>query len=179
MSSYDPYQGAKTQEEREAIYQNLLVQYEEATQDYNRKKTVYSDLIPGWKYQRDNQIDLDQRIHKALLTVASGSFGVSFAFISQIVKLEHAFNIWLLITSWALFAFTIILEIMELKIGSIIQDYLLNTIEKNIERGYEGKPYKEPNKKTVSLPGKIMGWVSFISFTTGVICLIFFVLINI
>ena len=175
--NYDPYAGADTEEERQAIYQKLLIQYEQS--EYERRKAVYTDLMSSWKYQRDHQKDIDQRTHKSLLALASGSFGVSFAFISQVVKLDSATNIPALILSWGLFAFTIILAVLELKIGSIIQGKLLDNTEKNIERGYEGKPYIEPNRRHIMWPGRIMGWVSFIAFTVGVACLIYFVLQNV
>jgi uncharacterized membrane protein len=113
MSDYiqDPYAGANSDEEREAIYQNLLIE---------RRKTIYSDFMPNWRQQREIQQDIDQRCHKALLTVAAGSFGISFAFISQLVDLNKAAHMPLLIISWVSFAITIILTILELKIGSVI-----------------------------------------------------------
>ena len=77
----DPYADLETDEERQAVYEKLLEQYEQ--DEFERRKTVYTDLIDDWKLQRSIQQDLDQRSHKSLLTIAAGSFGVSFAFISQ------------------------------------------------------------------------------------------------
>jgi hypothetical protein len=172
----DPYEGAETEEERQAIYQKLLADHEEA--EYNRRKTIYSDLIEDWKHHIVIQRDVDQRAHKNLITLASGSFGVSFAFISQIVNIETATNTVVLVVSWALFAFTIFLAILELKIESVIQDMLLDNVEKNIERGYEDKPYLEPNKRLVKWLTRIFGWIAFVSFGGGEFCLLYFVLLN-
>ena len=173
----DPYADAETQEEREAIYQKLLTQYEQA--ELERRKIIYSDLVTDWKHHRAIQQDIDERSHKSLLTIAAGSFGVSFAFISQIVKLESAVSIPVLILSWAFFALTIVLAILELKVGSVIQDKLLDNVENNIKRGYEGKPYLEPKKWLVMWPGRMLSWASVITFVAGVVCLLFFVLQNI
>ena len=173
----DPYAGATSDEERQAIYQKLLAQYEES--EYERRKTIYTDLMENWQHHRAIQQDFDQRSQKFLLTLAAGSFGVSFAFISQIVKLESAVNLPILVLSWAFFALTIVLAILELKIGSVIQDKLLDDVEKNIERGYKGEPYINSKKWFVFWPGRILSWASYFTFIAGVVCLLYFVHQNI
>jgi hypothetical protein len=89
-----------------------------------------------------------------------------------------AVSMQILVIAWALFAGAIVTAVLDLKMGSVIQDFLLNIIEENIKRGYEGKPYKEPKKWFVNWVTRIFGWVSLISFILGVICLLNFVLIN-
>ena len=173
----DPYAMAASDEEREAIYQELLTQYEQS--EYERRKAIYSDLIADWRHQSAIQQDIDQRTHKNILTIAAGAFGISFAFISQIVDLEAAVNIPVLRLSWFFFAVTITLAILELKIGSLIQDKILNLIEKNMERGYKGESYLEPHRKLVMWPGRILSWASVGTFLAGVVCLLFFVFQNI
>ena len=179
MSDFDqdPYAGATSDEEREAVYQGLLRRYEES--EYERRKTIYSDFMVDWERERAILQDTDQRTHKLISTFAAGAFGVSFAFISQIVELSMAINIPVLILSWSLFAISIIFSILELKIDSLIQDKLLNFIEKNMERGYRGEPYLEPPRKLITWPGRIFSWVSVGTFITGLVCLLFFVLQNI
>ena len=172
----DPYAGVSSEEEREAIYQELLAQHEQ--KEYERRKEIYSSLIDDWRQHRAYQQDLDHRSHRLISTFSAGSFGVSFAFISQLVELSTATGIHFLIASWALFAVTIIIAILELKIGSVIQDKLLDNVEKNIERGYEGKPYLEPNKRLIMWPGRFLGWLSVLTFIAGLICVVYFVLQN-
>ncbi|MCL2043321.1 MAG: hypothetical protein FWG89_04185 [Treponema sp.] len=172
----DPYAGMETEEERQAIYQQLLAKYEQ--DDFERRKSIYTDLMENWNHQRSIQQDLDQRRHKYLFMLAGGSFGVSFAFISQVVMLESADNMVILVLSWLFFAITMIVAVLELTIGSFIQDMLLNNIEKNLERGYRGDPYKEPGRRLAMLPGRILGLVSVFSFIAGVLCLLYFVLQN-
>ena len=172
----DPYAGIETEEERQAVYKNLLEQYEQT--EFERRKTIYSDLMDSWNHQRSIQLDLEQRLHKYLFMLAGGSFGVSFAFINQIVRLESASNMFILVLAWLFFAFTMILAVLELKIGSVMQDALLNNIEKNLERGYKCEPYKEINRRLTMWPGRILSWLSVIIFIAGVSCLLYFVHLN-
>ena len=167
----DPYAGAETDEERDAIYQGLLAQYE-------RKKKVYDDFSTVWDMQRNIQIEIEGRFHKNILTLAAGSFGVSFAFINQIVPLAGASQASFLIIAWLFLGLSIIFAILESRIGSLIQDKLLDDIEKNIEIGYEGKSYKAANRWLVMLPTRIMNWIAFVFFGMGVLCLLYFVYIN-
>ena len=173
----NPYADANSDEERQAIYQDLLNKYEQS--EYERRKNIYSDMMANWAREREIQQDFDQRSHTIISTFAAGSFGVSFAFISQIVDLKSAMILPVLILSWAFFAITIVLSILELKISSVIQDILLNNIEKNIERGYEGKPYLQPKRWLIILPGRLFSWISIFTFISGLVCLIFFLLMNI
>ena len=179
LNNHDPYAGAETEEERQMIYQSLLVQHEQAAHEYERKKKIYDNFSSMWDEQRNIQLEADARFHKNILVLAAGSFGVSFAFINQIVPLTTAFHTHILVASWFLFAFAIILAVFEPRLTSVIQDHLLNNIEKNIERGYEGKSYTGLNKKFVMLPARILNWFAFFSFVAGVVCQLYFVHTNI
>jgi len=177
-STQDPYAGVETVEEREAIYQGLLMQHEMDAREYNRKKKVYDDFSQVWDLQHGIQLEAERRFHKNILTLAAGSFGVSFAFINQVVPLNDALQTGFLVAAWLFFGLSIIFAILESRISSLIQDKLLSNIEKNIEMGYEGRPYKSPNKWLVILPAKILNWTAFVLFTTGVLCLLYFVFLN-
>jgi len=181
----DPYAGVNSEEGRQAVYQQLQEQYkvelaewehEQKVAEYRR--TIYDDHIKIWRLQRDIQIDIDTRFHKNILTIAAGSFGVSFAFISQIVPLSTAVNRVVLVTAWAFFGLAIVLALLELKIGSVAQDIFLNDIEKDLECAYAGKQYKKTSRLITMWPDRIISWLSFLSFIVGVICLVYFVLMN-
>jgi hypothetical protein len=179
----DPYAGLETEEERQALYRCLQAKYEADLTEWKqkeakRRKGVYDSHMTIWHHQREIQMALDKRSQRNVFSLAAGSFGVSFVFINQIVKLDTAANIPVLITAWGLFALAIIMAVLELKVGSVIQDFLLDTVEANIEKGYEGKPYRENNRLAVMLPTRILGWASIASFIAGVVCLLYFVLIN-
>jgi len=181
----DPYAGIDSEEERQAVYQRLQAQYavdlaiwEREQKEAERRKSIYDEGMKAWYYQRDIQKDLDTRAHKSILTIAAGSFGVSFAFISQVVPLDKASGMVILVAAWALFGLSIMLSIFELKIGSVIQDIFLNNAEKNIERGYAGERLKGVSSITM-WPERVISWLAFSTFGAGVVCLIYFVLMNI
>jgi hypothetical protein len=75
--------------------------------------------------------------------------------------------------------FSLIVAILEPRISSFVQDKLLDDIEKNIDIGYKGKPYKKSSKLLVMLPTKILNWAAFVLFVLGVLCLLNFVYINV
>ncbi|MDR2701259.1 MAG: hypothetical protein LBB72_02370 [Spirochaetaceae bacterium] len=174
----NPYAGAKTKKERQAIYQGLLLRHENDVEEYERKRTIYDGFISIWDKQRKIQLEADNRFHKNILTIAAGSFGVSFAFINQIVPLKSAVHPAVLVLSWLFFGLSIVFAVLEPRVGSVIQDKLLDDIEENIELGYEGRPYKETRRWLLMLPTRILNWLSFILFAMGVVCLIFFVYLN-
>jgi hypothetical protein len=150
-ASLDPYAGAKTDKERQAIYEALLARHEKDLQEHERKRKIYDDFSPAWDAQRSIQFETDARFHKNILAIAAGSFGISFAFINQIVPLNSAVHTTVLVLSWLFFGLSIVCSVLEPRVGSLIQDKLLDDIEKNIELGYEGKPYKGTKKRLLGL----------------------------
>jgi hypothetical protein len=172
--SRDPYTGAETEEEQQAIYEGLLAQHKRDIQEHERKRNIYDDFSSVWDMQLKIQLEVDARFHKNILAMAAGSFGVSFAFINQIVPLDGAVHTAVLVLSWLFFGLSIVCAVLEPRVGSVIQDKLLDDIEKNIELGYEGRPYGGTNKRLIMLPTRALSWLSFVLFTLGVLCLLCF-----
>ena len=173
----NPYEGVDSEEERQVIYQRLLHRYEQS--EYERRKTIYSDFMVDWTRERAIQEEVDHRSHTLVSSFAAGFFGISFAFISQLVNLSSAVNVSLLIVSWALFAVTIVLALLQLRIASVIQDKILNCIEKNIEKGYNLEAYVKPSRWLIMFPGRFISWASVGTFVGGLVCLLLFVFQNI
>ena len=174
--NYDPYASAKTDEDRQRIYQDLLIQHEQAVQVYEHKKKIYDDSSRIWDAQRDIQLKADARFTKNILTIAAGSFGVSFIFINQIVSLAVAVKTNILMAAWLLFGFSIIFAVLEPRIVSVIQDKLLDELDIAMKKG---EPHKEINERLVMVPTRVLKWLAFSSFAGGVLCLLSFVYINI
>lgn len=65
-----------------------------------------------WQQLNKAYIESSSQFDKQVLFLASGSLGISFAFIKDIVKLPEAINKWLLISAWALFGAVILLSII-------------------------------------------------------------------
>ncbi|MDR1202270.1 MAG: hypothetical protein LBL58_11695 [Tannerellaceae bacterium] len=76
----------------------------------------------NWKlYEAGNRIienlnqrqgEEDDKTDKWMMTLASGSFGLSFAFINQIVPIKDASYTAFLIVAWSCFLTVLILEII-------------------------------------------------------------------
>ena len=83
----DPYAGIETEEERQAIYELLLTQYERDLREHERKRKIYDDFSSVWDTQREIQIEADIRFHKNILAIASGSFAFT-----KLIKAFPAFS---------------------------------------------------------------------------------------
>ena len=146
--------------------------------EHRRKRRIYDDFMTAWDEQRKIQIDVEKRYNKGIFTLAAGSFGISFAFINQIVSLDNANHSILLVMAWLLMGITLIINIIDGFITYFIQDKLLDNIEANIERGYEGRSYKDLGNYGV-LSAWIVKCLSLATFSAGVLLLLYFVYCNI
>jgi hypothetical protein len=57
---------------------------------YERQKKIYDNHTALWETFNKISSEMDARFDKALFTIAAGSFGLSFAFIGNIVSLASA-----------------------------------------------------------------------------------------
>jgi hypothetical protein len=64
------------------------------------KIRIYDDFSEIWDMQHNIQIGIEERFHKNILMLAAGSFGVSFAFINQVIPLKEALQANVLFFSW-------------------------------------------------------------------------------
>ena len=65
-----------------------------------------------WQQLNKAFLESSAQFDKQVLYFASGAFGLSFAFIKDIVKLNMAINKWMLISAWSSFGLVIILSII-------------------------------------------------------------------
>jgi hypothetical protein len=183
MADIDPYAGAQTDEERQVIYQELLEQYNKEAAEYEkteheRKKEIHNTLMGEWHHYRKTQLRENRAFYRHVAMFAAGSFGVSFAFINNIVPFAAALHKPVLITGWALFAVTLIIDAAIHLISGFIHGSYCDIVSDNVQRGYDGKPYR-PVKRWYS--GWVMGALYILDFTAfigGLICLIGFVMLN-
>jgi hypothetical protein len=124
------------------------------------------------------QWDQDAKSDKWILTLASGSFGLSFIFIDKIVPLSSSSYRALLLAAWACFAAVLVLELAGFAISSFIHSSMANEERKNISLKYLGKT-PEYKDRTIFFNGvAICGYISMLSFVGGVICLLLFIARN-
>ncbi|GHT71778.1 hypothetical protein FACS1894110_25360 [Spirochaetia bacterium] len=117
----------------------------------------------------------DAKFDKNLLSLSAGSFGVSFAFIGQVVPMASATHIPFIVLSWACFAVSILSIVVSFRISSFIHRKLIEQENKNLALQYEGKP-AEYKVKGVSVD--IFNYTALTTFIGGIVCLLLFVVKN-
>jgi ABC-type Fe3+-siderophore transport system permease subunit len=183
MTITDPYAGIETDEERQVVYQNLLKQYERDSAEYQktefeRQKSIREFFTKDSESYRNVQLHEDKEFNKYVSMFAAGSFGVSFAFMNNIVPFNEAAHRHVLIAAWALLAAALVISVLIHRISAVIHGKYYEAINNNIRRGYEGKPplgYKRWYSLWVMAA---LYWLDFIAFLGGMACLIAFVFLN-
>jgi hypothetical protein len=160
VAEHDPYSGAKTDEERQTIYQELQARYEQS--EYERKERIRQSLMPDWDRFREVQLREDRAFCRHIAITAAGFLGASFIFYRGKVP----------VPGLALFAAALVITAAIHLVSSFIHGAYCDTIAENIQRGYDGEPFR-PMKKWFS------GWLmralyaaDFAAFTGGLLFLV-------
>jgi hypothetical protein len=124
------------------------------------------------------QWDQDAKSDKWILTLASSSFGLSFAFIDKIVPLSSSSYRVLLLAAWACFAAVLAIELCGFMISSFIHSSMAKEERKNITVKYEGKIPEYKDRTIFFNSVSICGYVSMLSFVGGIVCLLLFIAKN-
>ena len=114
-----------------------------------------------------------------LMTLAAGSFGLSFAFIEKLVPLPAALDKHLLIIAWACFAAVIIIELIAFDVISYRFDCAIEKETQDLRLAYQGIE-QEPEKRFIFLDAnRVLGYAVLCVFIAGMVSLIAFVARNI
>jgi hypothetical protein len=183
MTDIDPYSGTETEEERQAVYQKLLKQYEQEKTEYQkaedaRQKDIYGLFAGDLERCRQVQLHEDKQFYKYIALFAGGSFGVSFAFIGNIVPFQGAVYKPVLVAAWASLAMTLVINAAIHLVSSVIHGRYYDAVSDNIQRGYDGKPLRPYKRWYTSWVMAVLYGLDFIGFLGGITCLIAFVFLN-
>jgi len=124
------------------------------------------------------QYDEDTKIEKWIMTIASGSFGISFAFIGQIIELKTASHIEYLVASWICFLITIFAGIINFIISSFTHTLLAEKEIKDLTLRYDGIEPKYKKKKVFLSLGAIIQYFLIILLISGSVLLLLFIIKN-
>jgi hypothetical protein len=124
------------------------------------------------------QAEEDNKSDKWMMTLASGSFGLSFAFINQIVPIKSANHIALLISAWSCFLAVLVLGIVGFTVSSFAHSVLAKEESENLALKYQDKEPEYKNRSIFFGANAVLGYVSILSFIGGSICLILFIAKN-
>jgi hypothetical protein len=184
MADINPYEGLETEEEKQAMYRKLLDQYEKDDADYRkaeyaRQKGIYDLFADDLKRYRQVQLFEDKQFCKYIAMFAAGAFGVSFAFINDIVPFQGALHKGILLAAWACFAGALVITVAIHLVSSAIHGAYYDTISDNVQRGYDGEPYRQCRKWYSGWVMTTLYWLDFACFLGGMACLVIFVVLNI
>jgi hypothetical protein len=177
MSDVDPYAGVETEKEQQTIYQGLLKQYEQA--EYARKREIHDSFGKDWQHYRDVQLKEDEQFYKYIAMFAAGAFGVSFAFIDQIVPFRTALHKPVIAAGWACLALALVINVLIHLVSARIHGWYTDRISENIQRAYDGNPqlgYKRWYGKWLM---KALYILNFMGFLGGMACLVAFIFLNV
>lgn len=120
----------------------------------------------------------DDKIDKWMMSLASGSFGLSFAFINQIVPISYASHIALLITAWSCFLGVLILGIIGFTVSSFAHSVLAKEEAEALAIKYRGVEAEYKDRSIFFGANALLGYASILSFMSGSVCLILFIAKN-
>jgi hypothetical protein len=163
----DPYAGLKTEEEKQAKYAELLANYEQELaeyqqKEYERKRKIYDGHMAVWNDQHKVFRSDEKIFHKNVAAFSAGSFGVSFAFINQIVPLAEAVRTDILVLSWIFFGLALILDLFDHLFGMVVHARMLSDINKDIRAEYDGKPTPKRRYRYSGRLARLITWLLFI-----------------
>jgi hypothetical protein len=133
----------------------------------------YTDKLIATQQKTDDFSD------KWIITLAAGSFGLSFAFIETLVPLQTAMYKPLLIAAWACFAVVLIMELVGFAVSSLRFTLMVEEADKNLPLKYEGKEPEYKRRSVFFDPNRVLMFVVLLTFFGGLVCLLVFVARNI
>jgi len=144
----------------------------------DRNWKYYDATIRRVELLEQRQSNEDAMTEKWLMTVASGSFGLSFAFIDQIVKIENASHFEFLVTSWSCFILVIILGITGFIVSSFCHSSLVKEENGNLSLIYAGKKPKYKKRSLFFSPNAVLQYISVLLLVLGLVFIMLFIAKN-
>lgn len=149
--------------------------YEYQKNVHERQRRIYEDTMRLWESFDRTCTAMDARFDRALFTIAAGSFGLSFAFTDKFVTIARAAHPALLIASWGCFAGCLIVMVIGHLLSAESYRRQRDKVARDMYVQFDGKtPETEVYRDTVSP----CNYISLVSYTGGIVCLLLFVLLN-
>ena len=148
--------------------------YEKDLEEW-KEETLALNTRERERYIKIHGVEID-KMDKWLMAIAAGSFGLSFAFIDNIVPVKEAVCMPYLIYAWSSFLAILILGISGFFISARNNWLLADEINGFFPLINEGKTpeYKKRGILFYNI-NKIIGYTQIILFIGGCVCLIVFV----
>jgi hypothetical protein len=154
----------------------MTMKQEETLDDRNLK--LYETESRFIETLNQRQGEEDDKIDKWMMSLASGSFGLSFAFINQIVPINNAVHIAFLIAAWSCFLSVLILGIISFMVSSFCHSVFANEEAEALKLKYQGIEPEHKNRSIFFGANALLGYASILLFIGGSLCLILFIAKN-
>jgi hypothetical protein len=116
---------------------------------------------------------------KWIMTLAAGSFGISFTFIDKLVPLADAVYKPLLIAAWLCFVLVIVIELISMDVAAYRIAKAVEKERDNLLLQYQGKEPLQAVQDCRFDINRVIGYVVLPLFIAGIFSLIIFVAANI
>ncbi|MCL2174481.1 MAG: hypothetical protein FWB73_00400 [Treponema sp.] len=120
-----------------------------------------------------------EKLDTWIMTVAAGSFGVSFAFIDKIVEIKGAVLAGFLIGGWSCFLCVLAFGFIGFIISSIRNTLAAEEEREALILKYDGKEPEYKNRSVLFDVNIVMGYLQILLFIGGSVCLFLFIGANI
>jgi hypothetical protein len=171
-----PYEGLKTDEERQAAYRKLLEEHGKEMYAHNwelyKANERYTDKLIETQWKTGECFD------KWVMSLSAGSFGLSFTFISSLVPLENAVYKPLLLAAWACFALALVIQLAGFIVSILHYTLIVAESDRNLPLKYEGKKPENKYRSIYFDPNRVMMYAALFIFLGGLSCLLVFVALN-
>jgi len=150
----------------------------------------YEKDLEEWKNQTltvcRNEMDNYWRIHgeeinkldKWIMTIAAGSFGLSFVFIDTIVPVNTAAYLPVLFSAWACFLAVLAVGLIGSMASALLHLAIAAELNSAIPLIQEGKRPEYKKRGVFLSPNAVLGYAQIALFIGGCVCLILFVAKN-
>ena len=159
-------------DEKNAEWEN----YQKRLDDHNWKMYEASNERISMLNQR--QADQDGKLDQWIMTMAAGSFGMSFAFIDKIVPVQAASFVPLLIGAWSGFFAVLVIGVIGFLLSGLLHTVLAEEEARMLQLKYEGEAPEYKKRGIFFDPNAVLGYAQILLFIGSSVCLILFIAKN-
>ena len=156
--------------------------YEEALEEWKQNDERNWKIFNASKSQIDmlmqRQGEESDKLDKWMMTIAAGSFGLSFAFIDKIVPVKTASHLLFLFSAWSGFLAILIIGAIGFIVSALVHTVHAEEESKMLPLKYEGKEPEYKKRGIFFTANAVFGYAQILLFIGGSVCLLLFIAKN-
>jgi uncharacterized protein YacL len=144
------------------------------------KKLYLQQLYSTREKYIENKYDQCKQFDQNMFLVSSAIFGISFAFMSNVINKPLPYTKWIIASSWTLILINIVLSLTAYLISYKAYKEYINIIDikiRNIDN-VENQRDEEPKNRAARI-AEVLNNINLILFTLGLLSLVVYLCINI